>query len=522
MSKSLKNKSKTTVVCLKGQAGQKLNKDEVYVGRKIKLGGWDLPQTPYANKYKGRNPVASYYRWLMESDQEELREEIKEELKDKKLACWCHNSGDIEIHCHADALAAVADNEMNKSLEIALKEEEELFTKVKEDKNSFEVSLETIETLSYQDRIIGMFTAVFMGDAKGALYEFGKDHPKFTDKIQDRLTVNNRYDKEDNVTYGLGQVTDDSEMLCVLSGHLVDQFELLEKKKKKSGEKIEKIDAEKLASLYMEWANSGTSAMGKNTKELFGGIKTLKGFEAHYRKKFGFDPSYNKKQELETDAAENQLSNGSLMRCAVLSLLKDNSLIYRDIYLSNPSSIVESMEDDYLTGLRMALKGESSKDILKFFLQENINRNSIHQSIIDDIKNDVKRELINKKSKGKIIEGKGSIMSSFYATLWALKYYINELRTKKKVAIFNIYKKLIEEFPGSDTDTNCAIAGALIGAILGYKTMTFNKDYTYNCDIIFNIEEETDRPRPLEYHPARMYELFPLLFKMYEKYNLNE
>ena len=84
-----KKKEKTTVVCLKGQKNQELEDDQVYIGRHLRMGGWDLPESPYMNRFKGRNPVASYYHWLMKEENEKLRKTIKKNLTGKKLACFC-------------------------------------------------------------------------------------------------------------------------------------------------------------------------------------------------------------------------------------------------------------------------------------------------------------------------------------------------------------------------------------------------------------------------------------------------
>ena len=99
---------------------------------------------------------------------------------------------------------------------------------------------------------------------------------------------------------------------------------------------------------------------------------------------------------------------------------------------------------------------------------------------------------------------------------------IDNISTSKKTktpSIFQMYQSLIEDFPGSDSDTNCCIMGALMGCILGYKAMSEDEDYIYNCDLIFDIEQETDRPRDITFHPSRLYFLLPSLLEMYETYN---
>jgi len=548
---SKKTKNSTRVVCLKMKGGEIIQGEEaIYIGRKMTQGGWNLENSIYANPFKGQNPVYAYYKWIMEPEQEKLRKKAKKELKGQELGCWCKNEKG-EGQCHGDVLVYVVDDIITPDLEAAIEEEEELIAMVnRNSQNWIDYALnfdnpggETIMKGSYKDRIYGMFCGLFLGDAKGSLYEFGTPESDFEPRITERLAVGNRYNKEDIVEYGLGQVTDDSEMAIILASHLTGFSigEVLEKAKKSKKKEITTINAEHLAEDYMEWAASGQSSMGKNTRQLFGNVKTLKGYSGHFEKKFGFVPPLNDEPEYESEEGENQLSNGSLMRCCSLALLPDNSLIYRDVYLTNPSSKVMEMESDYLEGLRMAIRGELAEDILKFFFRKNKNRCEEYQSVLDDLKNGEKRTLKNKKTKGEFVEGKGSIMSSMYATLWCLMWFVNgekpvlstsgkdkkDVKVKinvsnkkaKKIGIFDMYKSLIEDFPGSDTDTNCAIAGALMGALLGYHKMSENEDFVYDMNLIFDIEMETHRPRQYDYHPAYMYQLLPLLFMMYEEYH---
>lgn len=504
--------SKTKVVCLKRSKGEIIVDCDVYIGRRMTMGGWNLPQSEWANQFKGSNAVYSYYKWLMADEQKELRERGKKKLKGKTLGCWCLGKKRDWVSCHGEVWQYVCDGVVPEELKQALSEHEEDTSELEAAKVNWELRLKKIVPLSVDDRIVGMFNAGFMGDALGMFYEFGsaKNNP-FHKKITTGLAKKSRYDQTVR-HFAPGQVTDDSEMALILTQHLVDT----------KG----KLDASVLAQEYIAWANSHQNFMGRNTRDLFQGISTLKGYQKRYEEKFGFAPPLNEEPTLTSEAAESQLSNGSLMRCMALALLPHNGYIYRDVYLTNPSVAAEDMECDYLDAIRMALKGESAADILAFFFRENSKRSPEYTSIISDLQEGVVRTLCTVKKNGKLIEGKGSIMSAMYSTLWCLMYYVNgkkmsadEDEETKTVTYLDMMESLVVDFPGSDTDTNGIIMSALLGAIIGNSKLEEDKIFKHNRKLIYTYPQESDLPRPLKYHPALMYTLFPKLFKLYTKLN---
>jgi hypothetical protein len=104
----------TTVISLKGRIheyGPRLEHAPaglVYVGRRLTMGGWNLPAHPLANPYTLKEhgtpeaAVAAYIRHLL--DRPDLLDQAAE-LRGKVLACWC-----TPAICHAHALAIYADN----------------------------------------------------------------------------------------------------------------------------------------------------------------------------------------------------------------------------------------------------------------------------------------------------------------------------------------------------------------------------------------------------------------------------
>lgn len=102
------------VVALNGAPGQRVPDDVVYVGRKLTLGGWLLPETTWANPHKvkelGRDEaLRRYYADVRATSEERLRTWL-EPLRGKRLGCFCHvltKTGRVSSKaglCHADVI----------------------------------------------------------------------------------------------------------------------------------------------------------------------------------------------------------------------------------------------------------------------------------------------------------------------------------------------------------------------------------------------------------------------------------
>lgn len=106
----------TSVLCLKGRLrewGPSLEHapaGHLYVGRRMTMGGWRLPQSVWANPFSVKKSggatcaVTGYWMWLLADEQTPLRERIVPELRGKTLLCWCKTGP-----CHAVLLATWAD-----------------------------------------------------------------------------------------------------------------------------------------------------------------------------------------------------------------------------------------------------------------------------------------------------------------------------------------------------------------------------------------------------------------------------
>lgn len=98
-----------TLVRLKRSNGEIVQGCDVYIGRAINMGGWNLKTSKWANPFKVKD-VGSVHRacelyldWIVN---EELLDNIME-LEGKVLGCWCCNGIDEKADrwtCHGHVL----------------------------------------------------------------------------------------------------------------------------------------------------------------------------------------------------------------------------------------------------------------------------------------------------------------------------------------------------------------------------------------------------------------------------------
>lgn len=126
--------------------------------------------------------------------------------------------------------------------------------------------------------------------------------------------------------------------------------------------------------------------------------------------------------------------------------------------------------------MKLALKGKSRFDILNY-LYYNVKSPKIKE-VIEYAKKHATKSVLPEVS-GK---SKGWVLSSFYCALVALMYFYS----------FEQAMKYIISIPDSDTDTNAAIAGALLGCIMGFDGLS--KEYITKDNIDKIIDSNSDRP----------------------------
>lgn len=307
-----------------------------------------------------------------------------------------------------------------------------------------------------KDKIKGMLYGCLLGDAIGAPYEFRKGKNALIDfdgTIKNTIIHNSQF--QGKKESALGQITDDSEMTSVLLDSISN---------------LKRYDKTKVTKDYIEWCNSGIPFLGKNTRALFKGIKTLKGYEKRYSDIFSGSSS------------EWTQSNGCLMRASPLALLPDNertSVTIIDCKLTNPNPICIEATLIYVELLNTILLNKNIDNYIKKCIKK-CKQQQIKDAILDG----------QKRKKRDITVNKGWILHALYTVFYAL--------SSKN----NTYESIISEVInlGGDTDTNGAIVGAVIGSMIGFSEMSKETKTKQNLKIIFDCDtDDGDMKRPQKY-----------------------
>jgi ADP-ribosyl-[dinitrogen reductase] hydrolase len=276
------------------------------------------------------------------------------------------------------------------------------------------------------DKVYGLLIGAATGDALGSPHEF--QNLQYTGKFVHRARHFRRF-QNIYLLYAMGQVTDDTEMSLCLS-------RVLAKGPYSRSEAITQ---------YLQWANDNTHSMGCNTRALFKGIKTLKGYEGRSKKQFA-------------DPDRLGQSNGALMRCAILACREDYmETAVLDCQITNPDPICVQVNQVYLTMVRRALL---FTDTPSLEARTHIFEAGQKLATLPELQSILATAL---KGEDRDVRGKtkGWCLHAFYCMAYALLHC-----SSYKMAIDWAIRK------GGDTDTNACIVGALWGALEGYEKMT--------------------------------------------------
>lgn len=305
-------------------------------------------------------------------------------------------------------------------------------------------TMEDVTKDSKCSRVKGMLYGLAIGDALGIPHEFTRARPQ----IEYTGLINSEYEIKVPFQWATktilpGATSDDTGMSLALLRSLVENSNV--------------YDFDKVAIAYMKWAET-TKDIGVNTRRLFKGVKTLRGYRQR-RLKYA--------EEI-TDSE----SNGALMRAGPL-ILATNPEARQDYMLSNPNNTVESALHVFLELLDGIYHGENKKDlmeaarVLSETAEENV-KHAVLQSL--DMNDDSRR--IDGKDKGWICH-----------TLWvALRSFW------KYETLSDAMEYVIEQ--GGDTDTNAAVAGTLFGAFLGFEGLQADNLTKHNIEILQSLNHE--------------------------------
>lgn len=297
--------------------------------------------------------------------------------------------------------------------------------------------------MNFYDRIKGAFIALAVGDALGAPHEFRYSLAltKYTGKLIYQTELKSRFQGSRKAV--VGQITDDTSMSVALLETIVRNQDWLE---------------DQVITAYLKWANSGHSFLGRNTRALFKGIKTLKGYRNRYAKR---------------DLSEMQ-SNGSLMRALPLvTLFRYHRLVelptrvidlaIKDTQLTNPSPVNVDAIRIYMT---IAYKILNKIPIEQFITKLSPETKPIQQAVDQALK----------KQPRDVTILKGWVAHPIYLIVLALKTIIHKKITG---ALYPILIDWVIRL-GGDTDTNAAIVGGILGLYLGYSKLISHPTTHYN------------------------------------------
>jgi len=310
-----------------------------------------------------------------------------------------------------------------------------------------------------QDRIRGMMIGVGLGDALGAPHEFHNQIPlnRYSGKLEHPLTVHRRF-QGGQLVGNVGQMTDDTEMTMTLARLIIE------------GRGIYK--SQNAIRRYMEWANSKCTFLGKNTRKLFVGVKTVEGYKKRWTKLRG-----------EPESSWSQ-SNGCLMRCSPLAVLPLNTLdvCETDCELTNFHPTCVDAIRSYVCALRKLLEGRTAAE-------------ATAKALATATELDVIRAITEgRDQKARYVGGptKGWVAHALYCAFYALN--------SPKPTFQERVDEIIRLDGNKDTDTISAISGAMLGALYGLGAMESESVTGPNLKILLAVDPTTGGlPRPEKY-----------------------
>ena len=309
---------------------------------------------------------------------------------------------------------------------------------------------------NYQlDKIRGCLWGSVLGDVLGHPYEFSSIK-EYSDQI-----IQNGHMK-------LGTVSDDTEMMLSLFRSIVNIDN--------------KVSFSKDVTIlnYTLWANSGPWDIGINTRNLF--LNPPEKYSLHY--------NHAMKIIKDKPSSTWSQSNGCLMRCTPLILFSYDKYMWReDCILSNPHHICIEASDLYFQMLFMILGVIPFKQ-----LSLEWSTTPVVQEAITQVLNDEKRDV--SKMRGWVIHGLYFAFMMFY---------------KNFETFSDGMRAVIGDNLDSDTDTNAAIAGGILGCKLGFKQMNEEKVTKKNLKIIKSCKNDRTEKYP-SYHPENIDKLLGKLF----------
>ncbi len=288
------------------------------------------------------------------------------------------------------------------------------------------------------DNIKGMLYGVAIADCLGAPHEFKPiQMESYTGLIHLPIVINTRF--QGQRIEDVGSTTDDTAMTLALAGSIAS---------------MGGYNENNVILSYLEFARTNKS-MGKNTRNLFKGLKTIRGYRNRHKRMMN---------EVISEG------NGFLMRCSPISVLDDwEQVSERDCWLTNPTKVCTDASLVYINSIR---------DVDK--TPEEVLARAIEMAETKEV-GDILEEVKNKQYRNVTGKTKGWWRHALYCAYYALM-------------MDKSYNESIDWviMQGGDTDTNGAIFSALIGARMGFNKMNEEEITRENIKRLLIDHDEID------------------------------
>ena len=312
-----------------------------------------------------------------------------------------------------------------------------------------------ITTESTVDRMAGCLAGQFCGDAYGAQFEFKSTKQILAHVGPEYRTMGGSY----TWPTAPGQITDDSEMAVALINSIVEE-----------GGYVDAIARKH----YVKWYKSGPFDMGGTTARALSG----------------------------TTPDMTSQANGAMMRVSPLAVFHARKIMMADdfslkeldgdavmdAYITHPNGLCLEANALYTRALVFSILGYEKDSIMTHL-----------EKFATNASGTLERAII--RGRGRVpedIPGKsGWVLIAFHNALYRLMNCDSPEQAIRETS-----------YMGGDTDTNCAIAGALVGAYYGFSSFPSDWIQTVeNCDT-------RKGAYPREYYQGAVSDIQGLVYKL--------
>ena len=296
------------------------------------------------------------------------------------------------------------------------------------------------------NKIKGVLYGVAVGDALGTRYEFSEAIDASIKVDSDMLDDHLPLLGGGPFNTLPGQISDDTEMSLCLLGSLAN---------------LGVYDQNDVAKKYIEWFRSKPIDIGKTI----------------YRSLFTRKPSLTRddmiKNSMELNSAS--LSNGVLMRISPLAVYsiklstKDlNFAIKKECELTHPNAIIYDAVSVYCLAIKYLINGITIDELYDKLENECCKTPRVKILLRDSFYNPEPSYVIDEDLRERYIKTDDKKYQGYFGVAFQNAFYELFNGTDFESSLINIIKR------GGDTDTNCAIAGGLLGAYYGYDSINKN------------------------------------------------